>query len=828
MKRELELSANELERAQGLVGALPFELLFENSTAATFVADFSTAILRANPAFCEWSGYSREELEGKMYSLDFILPEDLPAIAEQTKRRIQGLDVPENFEMRAVKRNGEVQYIRIQAIVDRQNNLLIYSLINIAAEREFAEVNMRYDHLLESCGIGIVVVDLSFMIKYVNAWFTKMTGYSRDEVIDQVNGLDMLSPASAEVAINQAKLRLSGDPTYEATQEIDVIHKDGKIIHTLVMNTVVPGTENHLLVTFIDITPRKLAENQLAVRLQHEGLLTQVTSRFLDLTAANVEPRLQEALDLFRSHFGADRMSLHVFRPDQPAGHCRSSAAFDAPPSLLRDGTEAPFWTVLRDYSIGMHLRKGEPPPPGLETLHERMCAEGIHLFYALPYEAGSDHYLLSLESHRPLNWTSSDYSILDTLTVVIANVVERIGAEQSREEMQQQMWQSHKLDSIGVLAGGIAHDFNNILAAVIGNGEMARSLLAEDPAMAHECLDDLLHSSDKARELVKQILTFSRQSETGVQTRCKPVSLVEVCEDATAILNASIPTTISFITEFLVPSKSSMILGDSSQLLQVVINLCTNAYQAVETNGRISLRVELAAEQEESQLLEPGVSYVKIVVRDTGPGVPLEHVKRIFDPFFTTKKTGAGTGLGLAVVHGIVSSHGGIVTVENLPDAGAKFSAYFPVSLTAKPFASPPPSLDAPTESGDGECILVVDDDPAVLKLMTAMLSLMQYRVVVHGEAEDAVNAFRDHPGDFDLVITDITMPRMTGNDVARAIKDARPDMPVLACSGYSISGVDRSVIDGFISKPFRRADLSVAIRQALPATNLVNPCGS
>jgi len=822
------LSQDELKEAQKVVESVPFDLMFENSTAASFIADFSTVILRANAAFCQWSGYAKEELEGKLRSLDFILPEDLPAIIEQTKSRIRGLDVPEEFEMRAVTRGGEVQNIRIRAIVDRENKLLIYSLINIAAELERAEVNERYDHLLESAGIGIVVIDPSFLITYANAWFTEMTGYSQAEVVGKMNGLDILTPASAEVAIQQAKLRLAGDPRYRGSREIDVIHKDGTLLHSLVMNTVVPGTENHLLVTFVDITPRKLAENRLAVRLQHEGLLSQVTSRFLDITAANVETRLQEALDLFRSHYGADRMSLHLFVPDDPHSHCRSSAALDAPPSLLRDGADAPFWNMLREYSIGIHLRLGEPPPPGLESLHKRMQEENIHRFYGLPYEAGPDHYLLTLESHRPLDWTESDYSILDTLTVVIANVVERIGAEKSRESMQQQMWQSHKLDSIGVLAGGIAHDFNNILAAIIGNGEMARSLLGKNPELADECLSDLLHSSDKARELVKQILTFSRQSETGVQARASLVSLVAVCEDAMAILSASIPSTISFTTEFLVASNASMVLGESSQLLQVVINLCTNAYQAVDCNGSISLRVEKAGNQEELQLLEPGTAYVKLVVRDSGPGVPLEHVKRIFDPFFTTKKTGAGTGLGLAVVHGIVSSHGGIVTVHNLPGSGAQFSAYFPLSQAAKPAASAPAAQDRPAQSGDGECILVVDDDPAVLKLMSAMLSLMRYRVVVHGEAEDAVDAFREKPEAFDLVITDITMPRLTGNDVARAVKEARPDIPVLACSGYSISGVDRSVIDGFISKPFRRVDLSVAIRSALPAADLVKPAGS
>jgi len=815
MKREL--SANELEHAQGLVGALPFELIFENSTAACFVADFSTVILRANPAFCEWSGYTKEELEGKVHTLDFILPEDMPYIMEQTKRRIQGLDAPDNFEMRAVKRNGEVQYIRIQAIVDHENQFLIYSLINIAAERENAEVNERYDHLLESCGVGVVVIDPNFMIRYANARFAEFTGYSLEEVVDKVNGLTMLTPASREIAIEQAKLRLAKDPDYDPSREVDVVHKDGSILHTLVMNTVVPGTEGHLLVTFMDITPRKRAENRLALRLQHEGLLSQVTSRFLDLSPGNVETRLQEALDLFRSHYGADRMSLHLFRPNDPQGQCRSSSALDAPPSLLRDGADAPFWNVLRDYSIGLHLRRGEPPPPGLELLHERMKQEGIEVFYALPYEAGADHYLLSLEAHRPLDWSDSDYSILDTLTVVIANVVERIEAEQSREEMQQQMWQSHKLDSIGVLAGGIAHDFNNILAAIIGNGEMARTLLSEDPVMANECLDDLLHSSDKARELVKQILTFSRQSETGQQTRNKVFSLVEVCEDATAILNASIPSTISFTKDLDVPRQDCLVMGDCSQLLQVVINLCTNAYQAVGSDGAISLSVGLAAENEESQLLESGQNYTKLVVRDSGPGVPLEHVKRIFDPFFTTKKTGSGTGLGLAVVHGIVSSHGGIVTVENQVDSGAQFSVYLPLAVEkATPVESGNPAAVA--EFGNGECILVVDDDPAVLKLMTAMLRLMRYEVVLHDEAKEAVKAFRAHPATFDLVITDITMPGMTGNDVAREVKAVAPEMPVLACSGYSISGVDRSVIDGFISKPFRKVELSAAIRRALP----------
>lgn len=782
--------------------------LFENEAVAMVLADAKNQIVRANAAFCRWSGFSVEELEGTPI-LRFVHPEDVEEAVRRIRLRFMGQDVPAVNDFRCVTRKGEVHDIRVGTMSVPNSPLFVYTVLDIRPEVKAAELNARYATLLESTGVGITVVGLDTTINYVNGRFLELTGYAEDELVGVMKGFDLLTPKSRRAAVERTKMRIEKHPDWVMLRELELVRKDGSILHALTTNTPVPGTDD-LMLSFMDISQRKEAEKELADRLAHEELLSQVSSRFLNLTVDMHEPRLQEALDLIRSRYGVDRLSVHVFRDGEDGLKTFTSAARDALPSLLRNPENSPTWKILRAYSNSVLLRPDLPPPPGFEMLKSRMLEDGIVFFYAMPHKAGSHRFLLSLESRRETAWSDRDFSNLDTLCMVIANVIERIDAETSRSSIERKLWEAHKLESVGVLAGGIAHDFNNILVALLGNAEMARASL-DDRAFAEECLDDLLLAGARARDLVSQILTFSRQSDV----QAEPVSLFRVCEEAVSMLRASIPSTVAIHADL--QATSGMVTGNFTRLLQVVMNLCTNAYQAIHASGgpgEIHLRLG-KVKGGEHDTFEPDREYCRIVVEDNGPGVPENLLPRIFDPFFTTKNPGEGTGMGLSVVHGIVTSYHGSIHAENRPEGGARFSVFFPAT-TGKLAEGVQQVVDS-IEAGAGETILVVDDDPGVLKLMRSMLKSLKYEVVTCGDPEEALHIFAEKAEELDLVITDLTMPGMTGNDVARAIKRMDPETTVVACSGYSRSGIDTEVIDGFIAKPFQRAQLSEVIRAAL-----------
>jgi PAS domain S-box-containing protein len=377
---------------------------------------------------------------------------------------------------------------------------------------------------------------------------------------------------------------------------------------------------------------------------------------------------------------------------------------------------------------------------------------------------------------------------------------------------MEEQLRQAQKMEAIGTLAGGIAHDFNNILGAIIGFAEMAREEAPANSALAFD-LDQILQSGLRARDLVRQILTFSRK---GRGERAA-VPLQPIVQEALKLLRASLPSNIAITVEL--DPACGHVTADATQMHQVVMNLCTNAAQAMEEQGG-ELRIGLepyavtAPEAFGRGTLAPG-RYVKLVVRDTGTGIDPAAIERIFDPFYTTKQPGKGTGMGLAVVHGIVHAHGGEVSVESLPGAGTTFAVLLPESVCGAPQAP-----DAAEQEPRGtERVLLVDDEPLLLQVVGRMLESLGYAVHEANDAREALAMVERDPARFDLVISDQTMPHMTGCELARAIARIRPDMPVMLCSGYSESIPPEKVraagIRTFLRKPLRRADLAVAIRR-------------
>ena len=395
-------------------------------------------------------------------------------------------------------------------------------------------------------------------------------------------------------------------------------------------------------------------------------------------------------------------------------------------------------------------------------------------------------------------------------------DVTKRVRAEDSAKELEVQLLQAQKIETIGTLAGGIAHDFNNILSPIIGYTEIALDQLDADHR-ARADLEQVMNAALRAKELVRQILIFAR----GGSGERRPVQLHLVVHEALRLIRSTLPSTIEISQR--VEARGDEVVADAAQMHQIIMNLCTNAAHAMRDTGGV-LRVELATEAiDESGAarvagLKPG-SYVVLMVRDQGVGMDAFTMARVFEPFFTTKKSGEGTGLGLSVVHGIVHSHGGAVTVESAVGKGSTFRVYLPAAQAHDDAVVDERASDA---RGHGERVLVVDDESEVARLLERMLISRGYHVTTFTSAEDAAADFHAHPGEYQAVITDQTMPRLTGVELARRLKAVRPGIPVILTTGYGdplAATPAGSAVDAVAAKPFVASELARTLRRLLDA---------
>ena len=384
--------------------------------------------------------------------------------------------------------------------------------------------------------------------------------------------------------------------------------------------------------------------------------------------------------------------------------------------------------------------------------------------------------------------------------------------AEEALQKTEPTFRQSSKMEAIGTLAGGIAHDFNNILTAILGYTELALATVPKE-SRTNRNLQEVLTAGHRAKHLVQQILTFSRQS--GQERKSIDIHLVVL--EALKLLRATIPSTIEIRQNIF---SQATIMADSTQIHQVIVNLCTNAEYAMrECGGLLDLTLEdLEVEDSLSKRLDikPG-PYVRLTVKDSGPGMPPEVVERMFDPFFTTKPTGEGSGMGLAVVHGIVTTHGGTIQVESAPGIGTKIDVFLPTIHTAIWDVF---STKASIPNGR-ESILFVDDEETIVRLGQELLTHLGYSVTVRTSSVEALDLFRSDPQRFDLVITDQTMPTMPGDSLARELLRIRPELPIILCTGFShIVSAEKAKaigIRGYLMKPLAIRDLAPIVRHVL-----------
>ena len=493
------------------------------------------------------------------------------------------------------------------------------------------------------------------------------------------------------------------------------------------------------------------------------------------------------------------------------------------------------FWIALPDHSKLLYMS------PRYETVWGRSCVSlfdhAHHLWDAVHPQ--DQEYVLTRVAEGEVTGFQAEFRIVRPDQAVrfiraqtfpirnaLGEVVRMAGvAEDMTEERrvqetlvktERQFRQASRMEAIGTLAGGIAHDFNNILTAILGYTELGLASVPKG-SRTQRNLQEVLTAGHRAKHLVLQILAFSRQSVQGK----KPTPIHTVIQEALKLLRASIPSTIeirhSLMTE-------ACVFADSTQLHQVVINLCTNAEYAMrEKGGLLEITLEDSEVTEEKVRSVSGLQvgpHIRLTVQDNGTGMSPDVLERMFDPFFTTKPIGEGSGMGLAVVHGIVANHGGALMVDSIVGKGTKIEVYLPTIPTAVWDGSG----DQDSIPLGKETILFVDDEETIVRLGKELLSPLGYTVEVHTSSPEALNAFRQNPQRYDLVITDQTMPGLTGEALSRELLRIRPELPIILCTGFShIMTAEKAKalgIQAYLMKPLAIRDLAPIVRHVLDKT--------
>ncbi len=573
---------------------------------------------------------------------------------------------------------------------------------------------------------------------------------------------------------------------------------------------------NKAVISHIDITEKKLAEVELEAlhtidQYIGESGLDRVTERILEQVSFVVKPDL--CLVFLRQ---GDKLRLQ--------GIC---------PKAMTPVIDEHQFHRVGHCLCGISVSSGEPIFSSNISLDDRCTfaeckAAGITSFAALPLiSKGQVIGTIGLASYQPRDF-SQNRRFLDSVAIDIAMILENsLLIEQisnnaadlerqlaTRKELEAQIVQMQKMDAIGTLAGGIAHDFNNLLAIIKGNIDLLQ-VKQPTPTALTEKLTNINKAVTRATDLVQQILSFSRQKSL----KSEPIDLNFAVNEDMKFLRSTIPTTVEILKQL--ASEPVIINADNTQLQQVLINLCNNAVHAMGNKGLLTISLEqstFTADQLPANAnISPG-HFAKLSVSDSGSGMDKQTREKIFDPFFTTKDLGAGTGLGLSVVHGIVRAHGGFIAVDSEPGHGSTFHLYFPLYAEAdhqseiKQYESLPHGK---------ERILFVDDEEYLVNLGQEMLEHLGYKVTSSTSSSQALEWFKNQPQAFDLVITDQTMPEFSGVELAKEMLSIRPDIPIILCSGYSSTVSEETLkeqgIYQFCMKPLSMDQIARVTREAL-----------
>lgn len=641
--------------------------------------------------------------------------------------------------------------------------LVALAIDNITAAESLQASEGRFRAIVDLAVGGLVLGSREGNITEANEYFCTMTGKRREELIGlHISKLPFSSQSLAEFPFRFDLLREG----QKVISERELILADGTAVSIEMRTKMMPdGTFQSI---FFDVTDRKLQEKSFR-EAEERFRLAFMTSP--DAIAINT----------------MDGIYVDVNRGfSELTGYARAEV-------IGRSTDQVAIWAGQEDRKDLLEALQQHDQVRNLENQF-RMKDGSIKtgLLSAKIIELAGRPHIISI---------TKDISLLKK-------------TEQEKYELEVKYMQSQKMEAIGIMAGGIAHDFNNMLAIIMGNAEMALLSLPPDNPETY-CVRQIVLASQRVKELVKQILTFSRQTEQALI----PLDLCPIVGETLQLLRATIPTTVSIVQDF--AKDCGLIMADATQVHQLLMNLCANAVHAMDEKGTLrvsSRRVALAAADIAHQPeLQPG-PYLKLAVADTGSGIAPGIQQRIFDPFFTTKGVHEGTGMGLSIVLGIVKSHKGFLQVDSAPGEGAIFTAYFPVVKTSP---SDTPGEFPVQHAAGNERILLVDDEEMLAVLGGRMLEQLGYTVSVERNSVEALARFKANPGAFDVVITDQSMPEMSGVELAQALLKIRPDIPIILCTGYSKKITEKEAmalgIKKFMTKPFDSKQLAQCVRDAL-----------
>ncbi len=792
---ETEMALRESEKRQ--------RAILKSSIDGFWLTDAEGRLLEVNETYARMSGYGVEALLSMRIS-------DLEAaeVREETVARMQRIVAQgeDRFESRHRRRDGSVFEVEVSVQYQPTEDGRCVVFIKDITERKRSERLLRLEHAISRCIAN--ADDTSFALKEVMRAVCETMGWGRgtywrvDEAADVLRfsefwnvpqyELERYTEGSREVTFARGaglvgRVWQSGEAIW-----ISDFGTDPRVVQRILAKETGMRGALAFPVVLKDQVLGVLAFLSREVREPDERLvaLTQVIGRELGqfLQRKQAEANLRESEAKHRILLDESSDPIFVFYPNGEYRYANPAFAHGIG-KKVEDVVGKSVWDVFTkeeaDRRFGI-----------VKSVVESKQTKVIE--FNVPRPDGDHCYMTTVQP------------VLDAQGQVISvicfskDITERMQSEKARAQLEAQLRESQKMEALGTLAGGVAHDFNNVLASIIGNVELAREDVGSDhPALVS--LDEISKASRRARDLVQQILAFGRRQ----QLERKPMSLALVVVETARLVRATLPAMVSLSVDC--KGDTPPVLADATAVKQMLLNLCANASQVVRDQARpgmIEVRLEACTQGEARGSLRPG-RYACLVVRDNGPGMDEAVRSRIFEPFFTTKLAGEGTGLGLSVVHGMAEAHEASIEVDSAPGKGSEFRIYFPA--VEAPVADPiAPTPAAAPVHGMGKRVLYLDDEEAIIFLMKRLLERKGYSVTGYTDPRKALEAVRADPGEFDLAVTDYYMPGMSGLEVAQALKDIRPDLPVVMASGY-------------ISEDLRAKAPAVGIRELIYKPNTV-----
>lgn len=713
----------------------------------------------------------------------------------------------------------------LDALADRY---LADSAARVAAEEE---VHREKEHALvtlRSIGDAVIATDTQGLVTRMNVVAEQLTGWNQDEAfgrkLDEV--FDIVDAGTGKKSVNPVERVLETGKIIGLGNHTVLIARDGKKYQVSDSAAPILGSDGVTLgvvLVFRDVTEEYALQEQLAHELTVKQALADLAGQLVgsEQTMGAVARIILAAAREFTSS-----PQGFVGMIDAKTNHlvCHAFTGMGGNTSQGQEDTQGPDFSPGPDGRypglLGQALNDGRgfyTNDPGEHPVAVGCPGTQITVarFLAVPVLLDDQLVGQIAVANGERDYTEKDLDLLSRVAAPFAQAIKGVRAVEERERLVAALRQSQKMEAVGTLAGGVAHDFNNMLTPILGYTDLVMAKLPSGDVLRQE-LEEVKRSALRAKDLVRQILSFSRQK--GQELICLDVH--PILGECLKMLRSTLSSTIVFHED--IARDCGHIMADPIQIQQILINLCTNAAHAMEARGgtlNVSLHetVVRPGDTIDGQDVRPG-KYVRLVVGDTGCGMDKATLERIFEPYFTTKEQGKGTGIGLALVHGIVKGHGGYISVYSEVGRGTTFSLYFPVCCDTRGQAPVSPDDNVPRGT---ERMLLVDDEKDVLGMLKEMSEYLGYQVTSFSDSTEAYALFRSRPNAFDLVVTDQAMPGLTGIDLAQKIFSLRPGMPIIICTGFSEAFPEEEIkefgIAAYIMKPVMVNDFARVVRRAL-----------